>query len=158
MWSWIAEQFDASFSWEDLDWIRNQWKGKVILKGILDPDDALIAEKLGYDGIIVSNHGGRQLDGAPSTISVLPEIVDKIGNKLEIYMDGGITSGQDVCKALCMGARGVLIGRAFLYGLGAYGKKGVTRCLEILRDSLDETLGLVGETDVKDLSRKNIFY
>ena len=158
LWSWIAEQFDASFSWQDLDWIRNQWKGKVILKGILDPDDALMAEKLGYDGIIVSNHGGRQLDGAPSTISILPKIVDKISNKLEIYMDGGITSGQDVCKALCMGASGVLIGRAFLYGLGAYGKKGVTRCLEILRDSLDETLGLVGETDVKDLSRKNIFY
>ena len=156
LWSWISEQFDASFSWNDLDWIRNQWDGKIILKGILDSEDALMAVKLGYDGIVVSNHGGRQLDGAPSSISTLPSIVDKVGNKIEVYMDGGVRSGQDVCKALCMGAQGVLIGRPFLYGLGAYGKIGVTRCLEIMRDSLDESLGFLGEKDVDNLGRKNI--
>ena len=158
LWSWVAEQFDASFSWKDLDWIRNQWKGKIILKGIMDPEDALRASKLGYEGIVVSNHGGRQLDGAPATISVLPYIIEKVGNEMEVYMDGGVRSGQDICKALCLGAQGVLIGRPFLYGLGAYGKKGVTRCLEIMRDSLDETLGLLGETDVCDLGRNNIYY
>ena len=156
LWSWIAEQFDSTFSWDDLDWIRNQWKGKILLKGILDPEDAEKAVKLGYDGIIVSNHGGRQLDGALSSIRALPYIVDKVGNKMEIYMDGGIRSGQDICKALCLGAQGVLIGRPFLYGLGANGKKGVTRCLEIMRDSLDESMGFLGEKDIKDLSRKNV--
>jgi L-lactate dehydrogenase (cytochrome) len=158
LWSWIAEQFDASFSWDDLDWLRNQWKGKIILKGILDADDAEIAAKLGYDGIVVSNHGGRQLDGAPSSISVLPKIIDKVGSKMEVYMDGGVRSGQDICKALCMGAHGILIGRPFLYGLGAYGKNGVKKCLEIMRDSLDESIGFLGENNVKDLGRKNILY
>jgi L-lactate dehydrogenase (cytochrome) len=156
LFSWIAEQFDASFSWKDLDWIRNQWKGKIVLKGILDPEDALMAVKLGYDGIVVSNHGGRQLDGALSSIRALPEIVDKVDSKLEVYMDGGIMSGQDLCKALCIGAKGALIGRAFLYGLGAYGKEGVVKCLEIIRDSLDETIAFLGETDVHNLSRKNV--
>tara|TARA_B100000686_G_scaffold351311_1_gene449734 strand:- start:21766 stop:22914 length:1149 start_codon:yes stop_codon:yes gene_type:complete len=158
LWSWISEQFDATFSWEDLDWIRNQWNGKILLKGILDPEDAAMALKLGYDGIIVSNHGGRQLDGAPSTISALPGIVEEIDNKLEVYLDGGITSGQDLCKALCLGAKGTLIGRAFLYGLGAGGKEGVTKCLEIIRNSLDETIAFLGETDVKNLDTKNIIY
>jgi len=158
LWSWIGEQFDATFSWKDLDWIRSQWKGKILLKGILDPDDAAMAVKLGYDGIIVSNHGGRQLDGTLSTISALPGIVDKIDNKLEVYMDGGIMSGQDLCKALCVGAKGALIGRAFLYGLGAGGKEGVLKCLEIIRDSLDETLAFLGETNVKNLNAKNIIY
>ena len=158
LWSWIGEQFDARFSWDDLDWLRNQWNGKIILKGILDADDAEIAARLGYDGIVVSNHGGRQLDGAISSISALPNIVDKVGKKMEVYMDGGIRSGQDVCKALCMGAQGVLIGRSFLYGLGAYGKKGVTKCLEIMRDSLDESLGFLGENNVQDLGRNNILY
>jgi L-lactate dehydrogenase (cytochrome) len=158
LWSWIGEQFDARFSWDDLDWLRNQWNGKIILKGILDADDAEIAARLGYDGIVVSNHGGRQLDGAISSISALPNIVDKVGKKMEVYMDGGIRSGQDVCKALCMGAQGVLIGRPFLYGLGAYGKKGVTKCLEIMRDSLDESLGFLGENNVQDLGRNNILY
>ena len=158
LWSWIAEQFDATFSWEDLDWIRNQWKGKILLKGILDPDDAAMAVKLGYDGIIVSNHGGRQLDGALSTISALPGIVEKVDNKLEVYMDGGIMSGQSLCKALCMGAKGALIGRAFLYGLGAGGKEGVIKCLEIIRNSLDETLAFLGEENVKNLDAKNIIY
>ena len=130
LWSWIAEQFDSTFSWDDLDWIRNQWKGKILLKGILDPDDAKKAVQLGFDGVIVSNHGGRQLDGALSSISALPYIVDEAGEKMEVYMDGGIRSGQDICKALCLGAHGVLIGRPFLYGLGANGKNGVTRCLE----------------------------
>ena len=158
LWSWIGEQFDARFSWDDLDWLRNQWNGKIILKGILDADDAEIAARLGYDGIVVSNHGGRQLDGAISSISALPNIVDKVGKKMEVYMDGGIRSGQDVCKALCMGAQGVLIGRSFLYGLGAYGKKGVTKCLEIMRESLDESLGFLGENNVQDLGRNNILY
>ena len=158
LFSWIGEQFDASFSWDDLDWLRNQWKGKIILKGILDSDDAEIAAKLGYDGIVVSNHGGRQLDGALSSISALPKIIDKVGSKMEVYMDGGIRSGQDICKALCMGAHGVLIGRPFLYGLGAYGKNGVKKCLEIMRDSLDESIGFLGENNVKDLGRKNILY
>jgi L-lactate dehydrogenase (cytochrome) len=158
LWSWIAEQFDATFSWDDLDWLRDQWKGKIILKGILDTDDAEIAAKLGYDGIVVSNHGGRQLDGALSSISALPKIIDKVGSKMEVYMDGGVRSGQDICKALCMGAHGVLIGRPFLYGLGAYGKNGVKKCLEIMRDSLDESIGFLGENNVKDLGRKNILY
>ena len=158
LWSWIAEQFDATFSWDDLDWLRDQWKGKIILKGILDTDDAEIAAKLGYDGIVVSNHGGRQLDGALSSISALPKIIDKVGSKMEVYMDGGVRSGQDICKALCMGAHGVLIGRPFLYGLGAYGKEGVRKCLEIMRDSLDESIGFLGENNVKDLGRKNILY
>jgi len=158
LWSWIAEQFDASFSWDDLDWLRNQWQGKIILKGILDSDDAEIAAKLGYDGIVVSNHGGRQLDGAPSSISALPTVIDKVGKKMEVYMDGGVRSGQDICKALCIGAQGVLIGRPFLYGLGAYGKNGVTKCLEIMRDSLDESIAFLGEKNVSDLGRKNISY
>lgn len=158
LWSWIAEQFDASFSWDDLDWLRNQWQGKIILKGILDSDDAEIAAKLGYDGIVVSNHGGRQLDGAPSSISALPTVIDKVGKKMEVYMDGGVRSGQDICKALCIGAQGVLIGRPFLYGLGAYGKNGVTKCLEIMRDSLDESIAFLGEKNVSDLGRKNILY
>ena len=158
LWSWIAEQFDATFSWDDLDWLRDQWKGKIILKGILDTEDAEIAAKLGYDGIVVSNHGGRQLDGALSSISALPKIIDKVGSKMEVYMDGGVRSGQDICKALCMGAHGVLIGRPFLYGLGAYGKDGVRKCLEIMRDSLDESIGFLGENNVKDLGRKNILY
>lgn len=115
-----------------------------------------MAVKLGYDGIVVSNHGGRQLDGALSSIRALPEIVDKVDSKLEVYMDGGIMSGQDLCKALCIGAKGALIGRAFLYGLGAYGKEGVVKCLEIIRDSLDETIAFLGETDVHNLSRKNV--
>ena len=158
LFSWIAEQFDATFSWKDLDWIRNQWKGKIVLKGILDPDDADMAVKLGYDGIIVSNHGGRQLDGTLSSISALPHVVDKVNHKCEVYMDGGIMSGQDLCKALCLGAKGALIGRAFLYGLGAGGKNGVTKCLDIINSSLDETIAFLGETDVKNLTRENIFY
>ena len=158
LWSWIAEQFDATFSWQDLDWIRNQWKGKILLKGILDPEDAAIAIKLGYDGIIVSNHGGRQLDGTLSTISALPYIVDRVQNKCEVYMDGGVMSGQDLCKALCLGAKGALIGRAFLYGLGAGGKEGVSKCLNIIKDSLDETIAFLGETDVSDLNRENIIF
>ena len=157
LWSWIAEQFDAAFSWEDLDWIRNQWNGKILLKGILDPEDADMAVKLGYDGIIVSNHGGRQLDGTISSISALPNIVDRVNNKCEVYMDGGIMSGQDLCKALCLGAKGALIGRAFLYGLGAGGKEGVTKCLEIIKNSLDETIAFLGEKDVNNLNRENIF-
>ena len=156
LWSWIAEQFDATFSWEDLDWIRNQWNGKILLKGILDPEDADMAVKLGYDGIIVSNHGGRQLDGTTSSISALPNIVDRVNNKCEVYMDGGIMSGQDLCKSLCLGAKGALIGRAFLYGLGAGGKEGVTKCLEIIKSSLDETIAFLGEKDVNNLNRENI--
>ena len=157
LWSWIAEQFDASFSWEDLDWIRNQWKGKILLKGVLDPEDAEKAVKLGYDGIIVSNHGGRQLDGTISSISALPPILDAVGDKCEVWIDGGIKTGQDILRAVALGAQGTLIGRAFLYGLGANGKDGVTQTLEILQKELDLTMGLCGKRNLADVD-KSILY
>src|SRR5690606_28755570 len=126
------------------------WGGKLIIKGILDVEDAKMAAATGADAIIVSNHGGRQLDGAPSSISVLPEIVDAVGDKIEVHVDGGIRSGQDVLKALCLGAKGTYIGRPFLYGLGANGKAGVTRALEIIRKELDTTLALCGKRNIAD--------
>jgi len=148
--SWTSEQFDPRLSWSDVEWIRKQWGGKLILKGILDKEDAVMAASTGADAIIVSNHGGRQLDGAPSSISVLPEIVEAVGDKIEVHMDGGIRSGQDVLKALCLGAKGTYIGRPFLYGLGALGKPGVTKALEIIRKELDITLALCGKRDIAD--------
>ena len=126
--SWTNEQFDPRLSWDDVAWIKDRWGGKLILKGILDADDARQAADTGADAIIVSNHGGRQLDGAPSSIEVLPEIVAAVGDQIEVHLDGGIRSGQDVLKALCLGAKGTYIGRAFLYGLGAAGREGVARC------------------------------
>jgi len=148
--SWTSEQFDPRLSWSDVEWIRKQWGGKLILKGILDKEDAIMAAKTGADAIIVSNHGGRQLDGAPSSISVLPEIVEAVGERIEVHMDGGIRSGQDVLKALCLGAKGTYIGRPFLYGLGALGKPGVTKALEIIRKELDVTLALCGKRTIAD--------
>ena len=154
--SWTHEQFDPKLSWKDVAWIRERWGGKLILKGILDEEDARMSLDTGADAIIVSNHGGRQLDGAPSSIGMLPRIVDAVGDKVEVHMDGGIRSGQDVLKALCYGAKGTHIGRPFLYGLGAGGRAGVARALDIIRNELDLTMALCGERDVKNLSRGNL--
>lgn len=149
--SWTAEQFDPALSWDDVKWIKDRWGGKLILKGILDPEDAELAARSGADALIVSNHGGRQLDGAVSSITALPGIVEQVGGRMEVLMDGGIRSGQDVIKAVALGARGVLIGRAFLYGLGAMGEEGVTRCLDIIRKELDVTMALCGLRDIQQV-------
>jgi L-lactate dehydrogenase (cytochrome) len=152
--SWTAEQFEPALSWDDVQWVRQRWDGKLIIKGIMDPEDARLAAQSGADALIVSNHGGRQLDGAESSIAALPAIVDAVGDAIEIHMDGGIYSGQNVIKALALGAKGVYIGRAFLYGLGAMGEAGVTRCLEIIRKELDITMALCGLTDVKKVDKR----
>lgn len=154
---WTASQFDPKLNWNDVEWIKKIWGGKLILKGILDVEDAKMAAKTGADAIIVSNHGGRQLDGAPSTISVLPEIVDAVGDKIEIHIDGGIRSGQDVLKALALGAKGTFIGRPFLYGLGAMGKEGVTKALEIIRNELDISMALCGKRKVSELTHDVLY-
>ena len=151
--SWTSQQFDPALSWSDVEWIKRRWGGKLILKGILDPEDAVLAAQCGADALIVSNHGGRQLDGARSSISALPAIVEAVGKQVEIHMDGGIRSGQDVIKAVALGARGVYIGRPFLYGLGAGGQAGVARCLEIIRNELDITMALCGHRDIADVGR-----
>ncbi len=154
--AWTNEQFDPSLNWNDIAWIKKRWGGKLILKGILDPEDARKAVATGADAIIVSNHGGRQLDGAPSSISMLPTIVDAVGDKIEVHFDGGIRSGQDVLKALCHGAKSTYIGRAFIYGLGAMGEEGVTLALQIIAKELDVTMALCGETSVKNVGRHNL--
>ncbi len=154
--SWTAEQFDPQLNWNDVAWIKEQWGGKLILKGILDAEDARMAAKSGADAIIVSNHGGRQLDGAPSSISMLQPIVDAVGDEIEVHVDGGIRSGQDVLKARALGAQGVFIGRPFLYGLGAMGKDGVTLALEIIRKELDVTMALCGKRDINEIDRSII--
>jgi L-lactate dehydrogenase (cytochrome) len=146
--SWIAEQFDPALSWADVEWVKKRWGGKLILKGIMDREDAQIAAGCGVDALIVSNHGGRQLDGAPSSITALPAIADAVGKQTEVWMDGGIRSGQDVLKAIALGAKGTLIGRSFLYGLGAMGEAGVTRCLEIIHKELDLTMAFCGRTNI----------
>ena len=148
---WTASQFDPRLSWEDVAEIRRMWDGKVILKGILDAEDAKQAVNVGADAIVVSNHGGRQLDGAGSSIAALPAIVDAVGDKTEVWMDGGIRTGQDVLRAVALGARGTLIGRAFLYGLGAGGRAGVTRVLEILHKELDLTMALCGRSNLSEV-------
>jgi L-lactate dehydrogenase (cytochrome) len=145
---WVADSFDPTFTWGDVAWIRENWPGKLILKGILNADDAKMAMNVGADAIVVSNHGGRQLDGAPSTISVLPEIADTLGGKTEIIFDSGIRSGQDVLKALALGARYCLIGRAHLYGLAAGGQSGVAKVIDIMRRELDVSMALTGSSDV----------
>lgn len=150
---WTVSQFDTTLNWDDVKEIRKQWDGPLILKGILDVEDAKIAANLGVDAIVVSNHGGRQLDGTCSAIRMLPHIVDAVGNSTEVWMDSGIRSGQDVLRAIACGASGTLIGRAFLYGLGAMGQKGVTRALEIIHKELDTTLGLCGQTDLAKVNR-----
>ena len=152
--AWTAQQFDPRLSWADVEWIKKRWGGKLILKGILDVEDARLAVASGADAIVVSNHGGRQLDGAPSSISALPAIADAVGSQIEVWMDGGIRSGQDVLKAWALGARGTLIGRAFLYGLGAMGEAGVTRALEIIHKELDLTMALCGHTDIHTVDER----
>ena len=149
---WIAGQFDPTLSWKDVEWVKKLWGGKLILKGILDVEDAKIAAATGADAIVVSNHGGRQLDGAVSSIRALPEIVQAVGGSTEIWFDGGIRSGQDVLRALALGARGTMIGKAFAWGLGAMGEAGVTKTLEIMQKELDVTMALCGLRDVKDAS------
>ncbi len=151
--AWIGQQFDPALNWNDVEWIKNRWGSKLILKGIMEPDDARRAADSGADALIVSNHGGRQLDGAPSAIEALPAVVETVGPRIEVWMDGGIRSGQDVLKAIALGARGTLIGRAFLYGLGALGQAGVTSCLEIIHSELDRTMALCGRTDIHDVDR-----
>jgi L-lactate dehydrogenase (cytochrome) len=149
---WIAGQFDPTLSWKDVEWVKKLWGGKLILKGILDPEDAKIAASTGADAIVVSNHGGRQLDGTVSSIRALPEVMQAVGGRTEIWLDGGILSGQDVLRALALGARGTMIGKAFAYGLGAMGEAGVTKVLEIIQKELDVTMALCGLKDVKDAS------
>ncbi|MBN9032016.1 MAG: alpha-hydroxy-acid oxidizing enzyme [Rhizobiales bacterium 63-7] len=150
---WTSEQFDPRLSWSDVEWIKERWGGPLILKGILDPEDAQMAVSTGADAIIVSNHGGRQLDGAMSSIGMLPRIVDAVGHKIEVHMDGGIRSGQDVLKAVALGAKGTYIGRPFLYGLGAGGKQGVTDVLEIIRKEMDVTMALCGRRNIQDIDK-----
>jgi len=150
---WIAGQFDPTLSWKDVEWVKKLWGGKLVLKGILDADDAKIAAQSGADAIVVSNHGGRQLDGTMSSIRALPDVVDAVGERIEVWFDGGIRGGQDVLKALALGARATLIGRAFAYGLGAMGEAGVTRALEIIQRELDVTMALCGLRSVREANR-----
>jgi len=150
---WTAKQFDPSLSWKDVEWIRKRWGGKLILKGIQDVEDARIAVDTGADALIVSNHGGRQLDGAPSSISALPAIAQAVGDKIEVHMDGGIRSGQHVLKAVALGAKGTYIGRAMLYGLGAMGEAGVTAALNIIHKELDLSMAFCGRTDINTVDR-----
>lgn len=152
--SWTAEQFDPALSWNDVEWIKKRWGGRLILKGILDEDDARLAANSGADALIVSNHGGRQLDGAVSSIQALPGIAAVVGKEIEVWMDGGIRSGQDVLKAWALGARGTMIGRAFLHGLGAMGEAGVTKCLEIIYKELDITMAFTGHRDIQNVGRE----
>lgn len=154
---WTQKQFEDKLSWDDIEWIKQKWGGPLILKGILDVEDAKLAVKSGADAIIVSNHGGRQLDGARSSISILPEIVDAVGDHIEVHMDGGIRSGQDVLKAVSLGAKGVYIGRPFLYGLGAMGQQGVTTALEIIRNEMDISMAFCGERDITKMDRTHLF-
>ena len=152
--SWTAQQFDPRLNWGDVEWIKKRWGGKLVLKGIQDLEDAQLAVDSGADALIVSNHGGRQLDGAPSSIAALPPIADAVGSKIEVWMDGGIRSGQDVLKAVALGAKGTLIGRSFLYGLGAMGEQGVRKCLEIIQNELKLTMAFCGHTDIRTVNRK----
>jgi L-lactate dehydrogenase (cytochrome) len=148
---WTASQFDTSLNWKDIDWIRSIWPGKLILKGILDVEDAELAAKTGAQALVVSNHGGRQLDGAPSSIEVLPEIVDAVGSQMEIMFDGGIRTGMDVVRALALGAKSCMIGRAYAYGLGAGGEAGVAKALDILAKEMLTTMGLCGVNTIAEI-------
>jgi L-lactate dehydrogenase (cytochrome) len=149
--TWINSQFDTTLNWKDIDWIRSIWPGKLVLKGILDVEDAEIAAKTGAQGIVVSNHGGRQLDGAPSSIEALPEIVDAVGSQMEILFDGGVRSGQDVMRALALGAKSCMIGRAYAYGLGAAGQEGVAKAIELIGKELLTTMGLCGVNTIAEI-------
>ncbi|MBP0632332.1 alpha-hydroxy acid oxidase [Cupriavidus sp. AcVe19-1a] len=150
---WSSRQYDPTLNWDDVAWIRRRWPGKLVLKGIQDVADARLACQSGADALIVSNHGGRQLDGAPASICALPAIAEAVGERIEVHMDGGIRSGQDVLKAIALGARGVYIGRSMLYGLGAMGQAGVTRALEIIRKELDLTMAFCGHTDIRAVGK-----
>ena len=149
--AWTAQQFDPSLNWDDVQWIKDLWGGKLIIKGIMDPEDAVLAARSGADALVVSNHGGRQLDGATSSIGALPAVIGAVGSQIEVHMDSGIRSGQDVLKAVALGALGVYIGRPMLYGLGAMGGEGVTKCLEIIRREMDVTMALCGQTDIQKI-------
>ncbi|MDS1142219.1 alpha-hydroxy acid oxidase [Pusillimonas sp. SM2304] len=151
--SWTAEQFDPALCWSDIEWIKKRWGGKLVLKGIMDAQDARFAVESGADALIVSNHGGRQLDGAPSSISALPGVAHAVGKDIEVWMDGGIRSGQDVLRAVALGAKGTMVGRAFLYSLGAMGEAGVLRCLQMLANEMSVTMGFCGRTDIHDIDR-----
>jgi L-lactate dehydrogenase (cytochrome) len=153
---WVAEQFDPTLSWKDVEWIKSLWPGKLILKGILDVEDARIAAKTGAAAIVVSNHGGRQLDGAASSISMLPPIAEAVGSDVEVLLDGGIRSGQDLMRAIALGARACLSGRAYIYGLGAGGEAGVARAIEIIRNELDVSMALTGVTSIAEIDRRVI--
>lgn len=155
--SWSAEQLDPSLNWDDIEWIKERWGGPLILKGIMDPLDARHALDSGADALIVSNHGGRQLDGAPATLEVLPTIVAEVGDRISVFMDGGIRSGQDVYKAVALGAEACFIGKAFLNGLGAMGKAGVTRCLELILNELDLTMAFCGYRDINDVDSRTLW-
>ncbi len=152
--AWTASQFDPTLNWKDVEWIKSLWPGKLILKGIMDLEDARMAAKSGADALIVSNHGGRQLDGAPSSISALPRIAEAVGNEIEVMVDGGIRSGQDVLRALALGARSCMIGRSYIYGLGAGGEAGVARAIEIIGKELDVSMALTGTKNVRDIDRR----
>ena len=153
--SWTADQFDPTLNWNDVEWIKQRWGGKLILKGLMDAEDARLAAQSGADAIVVSNHGGRQLDGAPASIDALPSMVEAAGEHLEVWMDGGVRSGQDVLKARALGAQGVLIGRSFLYGLGAFGQAGVSKALQIIQKELDTSMAVCGHTNINTVD-KNI--
>ena len=150
---WTAKQFDPALNWGDVEWIKNRWGGKLILKGIQDVEDAKLAAQSGADALIVSNHGGRQLDGAQSSIEALPAIAQAVGSQIEVHMDGGVRSGQDVLRARALGARGVYIGRPFLYGLGAMGEAGVTKCLQIIHKELDISMAFCGHTKIDTVDK-----
>lgn len=151
---WTSSQFDPTLCWKDVEWIRDHWGGKLIIKGVLDVEDARIAAKTGAQAIVVSNHGGRQLDGAPSSISVLPRIADAVGNDLEVLFDSGVQSGQDVLRALALGARACLIGKAYLYGLGAGGRAGVAKAIDVIRKELDVSMALTGVSRIDQIDRR----
>ncbi len=155
--AWTASQFDPALNWGDVEWIKNRWGGKLILKGIQDVEDARLAVRSGADALIVSNHGGRQLDGAQSSIEALPAIVQEVGSQIEVHMDGGVRSGQDVLRALALGAKGTYIGRSFLYGLGAMGEAGVTKALEIIHKELDLSMAFCGRTQINQVDRSILF-
>ncbi len=149
---WTNSQFDPALNWKDVEWVRSLWPGKLILKGILDVEDAKLAAQTGVSAIVVSNHGGRQLDGAPSSISVLPRVADAVGSQIEVMFDGGIRSGQDLLRAVALGARSCLIGRAYVYGLGAYGQEGVAKAIEILAKELDVSMALTGMRNIREIN------
>ncbi|WP_284336992.1 alpha-hydroxy acid oxidase [Comamonas sp. NoAH] len=152
--SWTADQFDPTLNWGDVEWIKKRWGGKLILKGLMDAEDARLAVQSGADALVVSNHGGRQLDGAPSSIEALPSMVEAAGKGIEVWMDGGIRSGQDVLKARALGAQGTLIGRSFLYGLGAFGQEGVSKALSIIHKELDTTMAFCGHTNINNVGKE----